>query len=245
MRMTRNLVLAAISVVLIAACHDNPAALDAADMPEVTWPEAPRPDITAYADREAVSRYRDILQAQLDDPELLELNATFRGISVEEQKSQIFGGLEKLDQAVNTLFASSACGANPQFFWRDTSIAVLDPLFPGWHGEMVVSGFTISTQPAVQRIYTYGESGGGFYLGPGSITYENHHLAGDTTSAPNCVTSWLAHTATIYIYPNYAGRWWAYGESMHEIRRPGQSRLEEYTSVVVEGCWPPEGQPFC
>ena len=123
--------------------------------------------------------------------------------------------------------SSGTCDTNSKFFWTDLSIAILDPLFEGLPGEAVASAFTIATKPAILRNYVYIETGPGIY--PGGPMYDSG-LDRDSTSS-SCVTSWLVHSPTAYVYANDATCFWVYGESMHRIVKAGRDEERYHSSV--------------
>ena len=216
-------------VVLTALVHLGLACADPEVLVEPTETDAD--GTVVYSGKEAIARYTDILESELASPLMLERMARAHGMSVDERRRKVNEGITVLGEAA-AMQSSGACDASSRFFWTDLSIAILDPLFEGLPGEAVASAFTIATKPAILRNYVYIETGRGIY--PGGPMYDSG-LDSDATSN-RCVTTWLVHSPTAFVYADDATCFWVYGESMHRIVKAGRDE-ERYHSSVVQGCW--------
>lgn len=218
-----------LALLALGACTDP--------LPLPVEPVEPVEKVEVYYDAEAITRYSTTMRRELADPALLEFNAEIHGMSVEERTVYVTEGLAVLSEALaSTEFApnaqaSQACSSTAQLWWYGTAVMPIPPLFEGQPGEGVARGFTMASRPAQLRTATYGEGGGDW---PGGPHYQGP-TADRTSPDGQCFWAQLVYTPAFEVRPNDQDCWYIYGESMHEVVKPGP-RNEQYSDVLRREC---------
>lgn len=196
---------------------------------------AAQPDVigvpVVYRGQAAIDHYTKVLRSELASPRLLELNARLSGMAIAKYRARIVDDLGFLATADAS---SGACDNSARFTVTGTRLAIAEPLFGIGNGLWAAhsTGFSYSNKPAIHRVYTFVTGGPGIH--DGLIDYTNGE-ENDATST-GCERAWSVGTAWFYFPADDNDCYWAHGESMHRLVKPGKDD-ELYSSKSVQHCW--------
>ncbi len=148
-------------VIALSACVDP--------LPIVS-PERDVGDITSYTDEEAARKLIGILTDQLSNPQSLALNAFAHNRTVDQHRRSVEETIRTLQESLDAMAddANPHCSSDADFAVGLDGTRTAIEHWPGvWDFsclfcKVVVTGFTVSTEPAKLRTSVYGEVGFGW-----------------------------------------------------------------------------------